>query len=259
MNPIDLIIVYLACGAPHGVYFYLQNRPNEKSYFLWLKIIFVFVFWIPFALHIVFKSRLFKTLVYNSNKSAFAEADIKDNLYSIQKNFEEIFLESREKISLFEFRQTIKRYVELTFSIESFNNAEISEQEMEIFRVVKINNIEISAACLKRRNRKRLAFHQTKARRDFLQLIENLSDSISDTRKLEIAVIEFINFLGDSAARDELEKLFAANLQTDSAQTVKTPEKVLWKTHEPKLSPAQPISARLQVTTATTNSPRSRG
>ena len=53
MNWNDLIIIYLACGAPFAVYYYLQNRNlNEKNY-LYLKTLFRFLVWIPDAFRLV--------------------------------------------------------------------------------------------------------------------------------------------------------------------------------------------------------------
>jgi hypothetical protein len=37
MNLIDFFIIYLACGAPFGVYYFLQHRGGLDSRLLWLK------------------------------------------------------------------------------------------------------------------------------------------------------------------------------------------------------------------------------
>jgi len=253
MNLIEFIIIYLACGAPFSVYFYLENRFENEQNFLWLKTFLAFVFWIPFSFLAVRKSEMFKRLfIPNFNKISFVEVKVEENLYSVQKEIEKIFTEKNLKISLFEFRQTIERYVGLTFSVRS-ENAAASEQEKEIFRVAQIKDVEIAALCLKRRNRKLLDFHHTKARQDFLQMIERLFDSISDVVNFQHSVIEFVNLLNDSAARDHLEKLFAENLQTESPQCVQQLEKVLWKSDIPEPMFTEPISARLQILTAATS------
>ncbi len=257
MNLIDFIIVYLACGAPFGVYFYLQNRFKNNSEYFWLKIFPAFAFWIFYALLIIRQSKFFKSSgKINFNKFTLAETVTAEKLCSVQKTIEKILVESESKISLFEFRQTIERYIGLTLSIQSDNTA-ISEQEKELFRVVnekKEKSIETSAICLQRRNRKRLAFHHTRARLDFLQLIGNLFDSISDTKNFENSVTEFANLLNDFTAQKNLEKLFANNLQTDSPPSVKQSEKVVWKTEIPELLITRPISNRLPMMTAATTS-----
>lgn len=254
MNPIDFIIIYLACGAPFGVYFYLQNHSVKESNALWIKTVSAFVFWIPFALFIIRKSQIIKSLINpDFNKISSGEIEIEKSLRSIQKTIEKILLESSSGISLFEFRQTIERYAGLTLLLQS-DEATISEREKEIFRVAQRKNIETAALCLQRRNRKRLAFHQTKARQDFLQLIECLFETVSDTIEFENTVSEFVNLLSDLTAQKSVAKLFAANLQTDHQPSVRQSEKVLWKTETPKLLITKPISIRLQATTPTTNS-----
>ncbi len=253
MNLIDLIIIYLACGAPFGVYFYLQNRVRSKSNYLWLKTTLAFVFWISFAVLIIRKSKSFKKLfIPDFNKKRLTDGWIEEKLYLIQKAIEKIIFESNLEMSLFEFRQTIERYVGLTLSLKS-NNVNVTEQEKEIFRAGEIKNIEIASICLQRRNRKRLIFHQTRARQDFLQITKSLFDSISDTNKFENSVTEFVNLLSDLTAQESLEIIFSTNLQTDNLQSVKQSEKVVWKTEIPKPLLTKPISARLQIIPAITN------
>jgi len=253
MNAVDFIIIYLACGAPFGVYFYFQNHSRNQPKTRWLKTVSAFVFWIPFALFIICKSKSIKNLFTpDFNKKFSGNLKIERNLYSVQKTIEKILLESRSEILLFEFRQTIERYAGLTLLIQNAA-AKIPGQEKEIFRVVETKNIETAALCLQRRNRKRLAFHQTKARQDFLHLIRDLSASVSDTTKFENSVGEFVNLLDDSTAQKSLEKLFAVSLQTDNPQSVRQLEKVLWKTETLKPLITKPISVRLQITNSTTN------
>lgn len=237
MTWIDCTIVYLACGAPLGVYYFLLHRTRAESFRLWLKSFLTFVFWMPFAFQIVREHKIFDAGYSGLNSK---EQDIQ----IAQKQIEKHLLESVSKISLFEFRETLERYVGLTLA-DRRDAIKVSEQEREIFRAAEIKNVALAAACLERRNRKRLSFHQSEARRDFLQLIERLFASSESREKLHQTVIEFVVIMNDLAAREKLEKLFAGRLQTAEARPVEQTEKVLWKSEIRKPLRARSISTRL--------------
>ena len=230
MNLTDFIIIYLACGAPFGVHFFLQQRAASNCKNLWLKTLLAFVFWIPLAVLLIRKIKNAKWLaVSNLNRNFSGEPNFAEQTSAIQKNLETLLLESDTSISLFEFRRTLERYANLTALLN--DEAEtLTEREKEIFRAAKITDVEIAAVCLHRRNRKRLAFHQTEARKDFLQMIEVLSDSVEDTKKFKNLTDEFVRLLNDASARESIEKSFAAKSQTIESARVKNLEKeVLWK------------------------------
>jgi len=252
MNLTDFIIIYLACGAPFGVYYFLQNRNEVDSPITWLKIFLTFFFWIPFAFLFI-RQFLASNENLHSNHylpSAF-EAEDEGNIYLIQKEIEKKFSESRLEFSLFELRETLERYVGLTLANqEAFTK--VSEQEKEIFRIAENSNVQIAANCLHRRNRKLLAFHQTEARQDFLQIIRKLSGSMTDKKNLEYLVNEFVRLLRDEQAQNSLEKIFATNLQTGIPPSVLQREKDLWNPQEHKLLHVQPNSTHFQAARATT-------
>ncbi len=213
MNLTDLIIVYLSCGAPFGVHFYLKKRATGIRKNLWLKTLLAFVFWLPLVFLLIRKIKNAKWFaVSNLNKKFSGEPRFAARLSAIQKKLEKFLLESDARISLFEFRQTLERYANLTILLN--NEAETpTGREKEIFRAAKITDVEIAAVCLHRRNRKRLAFHQTEARKDFLQTIELLSGSVKDAKNFENSIDEFVRLLNDSTARESVEKSFAAKSQ----------------------------------------------
>jgi hypothetical protein len=252
MNLVDFIIIYLACGAPFGVYYFLQSRNKTESPIIWLKIFLTFFFWIPFAFLFV-RQFLASDENLHSNYYLTSAFEVKDegNIYLIQKEIEKKFSESRLDFSLFEFRETLERYVGLTLANqETFTK--VSEREKEIFRIAENSNIELAANCLHRRNRKLLAFHQTEARQDFLQIIRKLSGSMTDKKNLESLAIEFVRLLNDKQAQNSLEKIFTANLQPDIPPSVLQREKDLWNPQEHKLLHAQPNSTHFQAMTTTT-------
>jgi len=205
MNLIDFIIIYLACGAPFGVYYFLQSRNAAESPIIWLKIFLTFFFWIPFAFLFVRGFLVSNENLHSNYLTSAFEAKDKGNIYLIQKEIEKKFSESGLEFSLFEFRETLERYVGLTLANQEVF-IKVSEREKEIFRIAENSNVELAANCLHRRNRKLLAFHQTEARQDFLQMIRKLSDSTTDKKNLETLAIEFVRLLKDKQAQNSLEK-----------------------------------------------------
>lgn len=249
MNPLDLFIIYLAVGAPVGVYYFLKNHRQKNLQSLWLKSLFVFFFWMPFAFALLRRGENFRTL-FGSRNDASADAERQKSVGILQKEIERILPENDWRISIYEFRETIERYVGLTLARQ--NGDKISEHEKEIFRVAKIENIELGAVCLNRRNRKRLSIHQSVARQDFLHLIEQMLESDSDKSEVERLSIELTATLEDLEAQNNLEKMFAAAMQTARRANVPKLENDLWKPETLKPPPAELISPHLRTANATT-------
>ncbi len=220
MNQTDFLIIYLACGAPFGVYYFLQNRRKNTSLF-WLKTIFTFVVWLPFGVRLFRKKVTFdrsQSLMVNKEKS----------LNSIQKQIETILLETNLQISIYNFREIFERYIGLTLA-NSGESKNTIETEKEIFRISKSSNTELAAICYHRRNRKRLFFHHTLARQDFLNIIAKIAELNSARNKFGSLAVEFVKILDDTKAQKTLEKMFAETSQTDKQFAVQNSEKDLWK------------------------------
>lgn len=241
MNRIDFLIIYFSCGAPFAVYYFLQNKTGSKTPVFWLSNSLVWMFWLPFALFLLFKNRrVLSDLNFLNTSSDVSEKERK--IYQFQKQIERILLESELEISIFDFRETAERYTGLTMAAQ---NDPDKDWGKEIFLAAKNEKHELGKICLQRRNRKRLAFHQTEARRDFLQIIKQLTDSISDRETLERSSLEMVGLLNDWAARETLVKMFAENMQTGKVQNVEYTEKDLWNPQERKPLRTETISTRL--------------
>ncbi len=162
MNQIDLIIIYLACGAPFAVYYFLQNRRLRYTKLFWIKTTFAFILWLPLAAQLFWnKFSFFHSQFFLVNKEK--------SISSLQKQIEAILIESDSQISIYNFREVFERYAGLTKANSDKNN-KISDSEKEVFRISENANIELAAICQHRRNRKKLFFHHTLARQDFLRL-----------------------------------------------------------------------------------------
>jgi hypothetical protein len=243
MNLYDFLIIYLACGAPLGVYYFLQNRHKPDRQKLFLKSFFSFIIWMPLALRLITKNR-FSRKRFNNNFDAdlFSDVNIEKNIQSTKTRLQKALFEIDPSISIYEVKEIFDRYVsfELFGQIDAQNSqSELSENE--IFRIAGHNNSELATICLQRRNRKMFSFHQTLARMDFL-------DMLAGKPKLAASALEFVSLLNDLETKEAIEKMFELETQTGRALDVKDAEKEIWnsETRKPIL-----IKTRLKAMTAT--------
>jgi hypothetical protein len=240
MNLSEFIIIYLACGAPFGVHYFLQNRRETDFSTIVLKSFLTVFVWIPYALRLL-HSRITKELINKDfEKNIAADADRQNKLDEIQKNIWQLAAEKNSAVSIFEFREIFERYVGLTLAMKE-NAAETPG--VEIFTVANHPDKNLGAKCLSRRNRSRLDFHQTLASRDFLKLLSRLQ--ANDSEKLRLSAIEFVRILDDAETLRAVEKLFAGAAQRKQSRAVQEMEKEVWNTDRHKPLPAKTISINL--------------
>lgn len=252
MNLRDLFIIYLACGAPFGVYYFLQNRNHLETKILWLKSLIRFVFWIPFAIRLVARKSLFTNLYANRfDKSLNSDAKKEFEIEEIKKFFENVLSTKDLKISLYEFREIFDRYAGLSLEIQS-ENEEFSQSETEIFRITNHTNKKLAEICLHRRNRKRLNFHQKLARRDFFEILSKFVDRTNEPQSLFDNVSKLATLLNDFEALKLIENYSKESEQTQQKQNVRNLEKELWNSEKHKPLTENKISTNLQVLTAAT-------
>lgn len=253
MNLRDLIIIYLACGAPFGVYYFLQNRNLHEPKSLWFKSFLRFVFWIPFALQMVARKSLFTNLyTYRFDKSSNSDSIKAVEFDGIKKYLENILREKHLTLSIYEFRETFERYLGLTLEIQS-NNREIATNEKELFRITNHTNKKLAEVCLNRRNRERLSFHQKLARSDFFEILGQLFSKTEEPQNLFKETMKLVDLLNDFEAQKMIENLSKESLQTQKTFNVRNLENELWNSEKPKPSPDNKISPNMQVLTATAN------
>lgn len=250
MNLTDFIIIYLTGGAPFAVHFFLRRRAANDRKKLWLKTALAFVFWLPLAF---LTFRQFKKSKWRAVSNLNNNFPDEITLSATQKNLEAFLRATDSPISLFEFRQTIERYADLTI-LSNDATEKPTTRETEVFRRANRKDVEIAAVCLHRRNRKRLAFHQTEARKDFLRTIEILHGSLQNADRFGNAVNEFVQILKDSTAQENVEKIFAANLQTGKPPRLNYLEtEVLWKPEMPEPLHTPTARSRQTILAAMTN------
>ena len=253
MNLIDVFIIYLSCGAPVGVYFYFQNRRRLFSKQLWLKTVLNFVFWIPFFLQIIQRSKTVENLFKTKTEFGLDSSKKALKLGLLQKRLEKALIENRVQFSIYEFREVFERFVGLSLVLPD-SNKNVGAHEREIFLIENRKTSEIAARCFHRRNLKRLSFHQTEAEKDFLRMIAEFSDSFSDSSEIRDLTFEVLEILNNHEARTALSKIFAVRRQMSQENIVRELEKDLWNPEAHKPQPAKSISMKLQTVSLKANS-----
>ncbi len=248
MNFFDLLIIYLTCGAPTAVYYFLQNRRAHNQPLLATKTFFVLVFWIPFLLAFFVRQRLGR---HHANKDLvgelFSDSNLEKKVRAAKIDLEKMLFENNSN-SIYETRKTVDQY--LTFALLRRNDNlhyRYAQSESEIFRIAGHKNLELAGICLQRRNEKKLNFHHTLARLEFLDLI-------SGSASVAAPAIEFVSLLGDYETQAAIEKMFDLKIQGESTGDVISPERQLWNSKHRKRGFTNTLSTRMKSMTASVNS-----
>jgi len=197
MNFSDLIIVYLAFGAPVAAYKYLHARNIERrvkiatSLAVWLS-------WIPVAARLGYRylTNAYSGTAFVSQKNLDA-ADAE--LSRICESTKASLLSSGCSLSMHDVRETLERYVGLSLAINGNRRHEGSTHAL--FEATESAGSELQTVCLLRRNRRRLERHHIYARRDFLAIFQQLSPTGRSAMSLGL---ELASRLGDREAVRQL-------------------------------------------------------
>jgi hypothetical protein len=255
MNLNDFIIIYLACGAPFGVYYFFDKKYSLPTNRLWFESILIFLFWIPFGFKVLVKNKKnSKSLISDFDKSPTSDSEPDKYIFSIQKEIEKIILKSNVELSIYEFREVTERYIGLTFAKQNAESITVSENmTSEFFKISESPDLNLSSICFNRRNRNRLSFHQKNARRDFIDILDKVLLTNCEKKSLGFLACEFVKLLNDSEAKNTLSKMFDDYPQTEKKLIVKNTEIELWKPEKHKPLPASQLSIQFQTLSATAN------
>ncbi|MGI9034770.1 MAG: hypothetical protein ACR2GD_01910 [Pyrinomonadaceae bacterium] len=239
----DFLIIYLACGAPFGVYFFLQHRNRKNFGGVYLQSFGLVFVWIPYAFPFL------HDFITNYFRQSSPQKSVVRKLEDLQKKISQMMFDSGSRFPIFEFREIFERYIGLTTAVNLLDDCP-SRKDEEIFRVALRQNVKLGAQCLNRRNHLRVERHQTLARADFLKLVVELNHSILETENFRSLVSEFVKTLGDLEAQKSLDKIFDQTSQTEGENPVRHSEKHLWKAIEHKQLSAEQKPGRLRTATA---------
>lgn len=251
MNLIELIIIYLACGAPFGVYYFLHQKEFFNSSKLWLNSILVTLFWIPYAFRLFHSFVTTKFLKSQFAENTFSDSAFKDKIDEIEKKFAQILLEEKVDFSIFEFRETFQRFVGLTIVTKDINYASLNDEtEHDLFSITNHQNGKLATKCLNRRNRLRLKAHQNLALKDFLQMLQKIDSCLVEKEKFSLLAIDFVKLLDDVQTQIELNKVFQNLPQTVTGFPVKKMENEVWNPIETKQLPTHKTHLNLPTLSA---------
>lgn len=246
----DFLIIYLACGAPLGVYYFFQNRKALHQNRLILNSFLTTSVWIPYAVRLLREFVSNKLFVYRLRLADKFAAVKKDKIDSIEKEIAQILLAENISVSLFDFRETFQRYAGLTLALQEAGEFETAENEKELFRIAKSENVNLGAKCLHRRNLNRLKFHQTLSRKDIVEMFGAINAELKTSEKFKRLVSEFFELLDDSGDVSLLEK-HPKLPQTTKESAVRNTERNIWRTREGKPQSASQTALNLQAMPAT--------
>ncbi len=184
----DLIIIYLACGSPLGVYQITASRA-PRSAIDWGGIVCAFLFWPVFA------------VVLSIARVRGPHKIDKARLDQIRGEIEQIAFAGGSLSRLFEFREIFYRFTGL---VEAANSKPGKARANEIFDVAGHNNKTLAAGCLARRNREKLAFHKMRVRDEFVNLISIAGANTDSEERLFQLTIELAELIRDAETAHEI-------------------------------------------------------
>jgi hypothetical protein len=221
MNFYDIFIIYLACGAPFGVYYFVNHRKHHPHAFF--KTILISLFWIPFAIGLWqrYVTKKLPNPVF-SKKEILREEEILET----KLHLENIFIKNNSGIPIFELKEIFDRYIGLTES--ALNQDDLNESNPEFFEIAGHEKSNLAAKCYQRRNRKLLFFHHTLAGQDFLKTISEFVSRFPNEAEIENTSLKLVGLLNDKTTEKNLKSLFSGKKQSREEIRVPKPEKELW-------------------------------
>lgn len=223
MNFTDLIIIYLACGSPFAV-FQATNREKGRAGVNWQRVITSFLFW-PFFAASALANKIFPN---EARKKAAFQSRIEDTRFDL----EQAAFSGESISSLFEFRETFYRYVGLSEAADEIQSA---RSTAEIFEISGHNNKSLATRCLARQNTRKLSYHRSAAREEFVRLISRLTKPTADRIEIASLALELAGHLHDQAAADAFQAMISGPL-SDSGEWTSGLEKEVWKSRTPSTS-----------------------
>lgn len=248
MNLFDAIIIYLACGAPFGVYYFVNQRNRQNRVFF--KPVLILLFWFPFAFGL-----LQKYVTKKLPESVLFKNEIlkEQELVETKKDLEQIFIKNNFGISIFEIKEILERYVGLTNALE--NQADSDEADTHFFEIAGAENSQLASKCHQRRNRKLLSYHQTLAGQDFLKLVDKFVSRFPLNEEIGKISRKLVNLLNDEITGKSLTMIFDGRKQSRTEISVQKPEKELWIHDLPQPQTAKTLRISMNPASAKINLP----
>jgi hypothetical protein len=160
----DLVIIYLACGAPFGVYELTITRSKRN---VPLRGLTAALIWPLFAVRHL--KRYFE-----------ADTRLRDDVQRIRTGLEREIFSKITFGDVFEFREAYQRFTGLAAAV-----MEQGSPSHELFIATDHPDPRLASVCLTRRNRTKLDLHLKRSRQDLIRLIYTLQPD----RNLSVAIL----------------------------------------------------------------------
>ncbi len=204
MQLTELLIIYLACGSPFGVFKISQcGTPRTMGD--------AAVIFLHFVIWPVFAAASFRNWLLSNSDSA--ETDLDTEVRDIRDKIERIAYIDRSPSAIFEFREVFSRYTGLTIAL---NFSENTRSPHPLFEVDERQDIRVASACIDRRDRQRLSFHQVQARNDLVDIISLLAISYPSDSELIRLGLKLADLLHDPETVNDLKMYLPESSPSDS-------------------------------------------
>jgi hypothetical protein len=176
MRAADLIIIYFALGSPFAVYAVTGRHP-PLSLGQVAVISARFVLW-----PIIGGAHFLKWLI---SDEPLAEDLRRQEIDVLRERMEDIAFGGRSTPALFEFRDMFERYAALTLSLDAdpYSHPLLGLSE---------HTSKLSAACIYRLERRRIEFHQGRARSEFVVFVRSVNDGQNEVITVAMEIAELL-------------------------------------------------------------------
>jgi len=185
MHIAELIIIYLAYGAPFGVYELSCSRKKPTARELHL-VAAKFLFWPVLA-----ASRLLRWFLRGRRP---VPGRLENEIELLMEQLEKTAFGDRSASAILGFREVYARYTGLTLYLLSGVDGQYFHP---IFEFRHDPETKAAAACLYRRDREKVALHQRQARAEFLKMIGQLSGGLPENDDLILSSVDVATLLQD--------------------------------------------------------------
>ena len=203
MTATDILIIYLAFGAPIAVYKFLQNHDTRIAR-RYLVAIWTILFWIPAAVRI---GHLYISNAYFGNGFASpVDSDSSEMLISdLREDVRSELVRVGAGVGMHDARETVDRYVGLASAVRC-GAALGSTAHQNFFEAAARKDSGIGVHCMKIRNRRRLERHHSQSRKEFLKLFADSAGSRENQPAMKSA-LKLARQLDDSETFEQLREL----------------------------------------------------
>jgi len=201
MTATDILIIYLAFGAPIAVYKFLQNHDTRIAR-RYLVAIGTFLFWIPAAVRI---GHLYISNAYFGNGFVSpVDSDSSEMLISdLREDVRSELVRAGAGVGMHDARETVDRYVGLASAVRS-GAALGGTAHQNFFEAAARKDSGIGVHCMKIRNRRRLERHHSQSRKEFLKLLADFAGPSQPAMK---SALKLARQLDDSETFEQLRQL----------------------------------------------------